>query len=362
MTIIIDNILNNHYSILLYFSIITLVSYFGFLAEKNKLNRQGLIYIIICVLILSIFSGMRGINVGADTRNYVTHIRYGFEKVNSYRNEPGLYFIIRISQIFIQNVNFTLVLIALTINGLIFLRLWTMRNSVSLSYSTFTYLTLFYLHTFSGIRQWLAISIVFYATYYLFENKYILFLISILLATLFHKSALIMLPIMLIFMIVFKEKNKILDYCKNKLYVILFLLVLFVLIISFLNKYQVYIFNLERTSGSGIFGWLKLIIISALYIHLRMNNFYEDSSLRKSFLISFIGSILVLPGFYYKNIARIALYYNSSNILLYGMLFRLRDDKSIKKMLIIVSIFNISIFILEILLNTRIIPYEIIVK
>lgn len=55
----------------------------------------------------------------------------------------------------------------------------------------FTFLGVFYLSTFNGIRQWVALSICFYSLTYLSRSCFFKYFLFILLASLFHYSALI---------------------------------------------------------------------------------------------------------------------------------------------------------------------------
>lgn len=67
------------------------------------------------------------------------------------------------------------------------------RYSISVRFSILLYLSFFYLESFGFIRQALAVSICFWSIRYLFERRFIRFFICIVLACMFHASALIVL-------------------------------------------------------------------------------------------------------------------------------------------------------------------------
>ena len=77
--------------------------------------------------------------------------------------------------------------------------------NISLPFSMFLYYMLFFNISLNLVRQSIAMSILFFAFPFLLENKWIYFLISIFIATLFHKTAIIGLIIFLLYVILIKK-------------------------------------------------------------------------------------------------------------------------------------------------------------
>ena len=73
------------------------------------------------------------------------------------------------------------------------------KYSVSYFESTVIYISLFFLSGLSTIRQTVAVSIVFYSTRYIFERKMLKYIVLCIFACLWHKSALIAIPIYFIY-------------------------------------------------------------------------------------------------------------------------------------------------------------------
>ncbi|WP_064091725.1 EpsG family protein [Rossellomorea aquimaris] len=83
---------------------------------------------------------------------------------------------------------------ALITNGLILITLYKYSRMIELS--LFVYIASgMFLVSMNGIRQFLAASIIFIATKYLIEKNWIIYFLIVIFASLFHLSALILLPI-----------------------------------------------------------------------------------------------------------------------------------------------------------------------
>ena len=148
------------------------------------------------VLILSVLCGFRGLIVGTDTIGY-SQI---YEGTTNYVIEPGLTALNAILKLFSSSVHFAFFTISLIINTLILYSLWLYRDYCPLRFSFPVFYFLIYFSTFSGIRQWLAIAFVFYATTFLFVRKNIvLYVFLSVIAILFHYSAIFAFAYLLIY-------------------------------------------------------------------------------------------------------------------------------------------------------------------
>lgn len=73
------------------------------------------------------------------------------------------------------------------------------KYSISYFESTVIYISLFFLSGLSTVRQTVAVSIVFYSAKYIFERKMLKYIVLCIFACLWHKSALIAIPIYFIY-------------------------------------------------------------------------------------------------------------------------------------------------------------------
>lgn len=177
-------------SIIFYLLVLLIIEIMAENAEKKD-NQKWLIYIII---ILALVSGLRAESVGIDTHSYASI----FESIKTndvtlaWRNiERSFLVVCKIILSINGNNNFIFLIFSLLTNALIVLRLWDFKKVASLPWMLACYYVTFYFTTMNIVRQYCAIAIIFFATRYLMERKYFLYFAFILLAFLFHRSALL---------------------------------------------------------------------------------------------------------------------------------------------------------------------------
>lgn len=171
--------------------------------EKKSLNRKAFW---VPFISLSLFAGLRSDSVGSDSKNYtrdfVNQLNIDYFEFRS-ENEIGFqllnYMILSITKNY-----FWLFLISAFI--VVFIYLFFIKK-----YSTDYFLSVvmficfgFYTFFFNGLRQGLAMAIAVMATPFLVEKKFIKFILIISVASLFHRSALIL--ILFYFIVNFKMK------------------------------------------------------------------------------------------------------------------------------------------------------------
>lgn len=149
---------------------------------------------------LSLLAGLRGVEVGTDTIYYYSMFEHMLEGHGGYfDSEPIFGLIAKISLLLFDAPQAAFIVVAFLTNGLIIYRLWTMRGSYSFSWAMAVYITLIYPQCFNVMRQWLALSIVFFATVYLKDRKAWRFFLLAIVATLVHNSAVVSLLFLLIY-------------------------------------------------------------------------------------------------------------------------------------------------------------------
>lgn len=172
-----------------YFFIYFLTSIFSLidLATKSKFIKNSLLYILAVIFI--IFSSIRW-SVGTDWSPYL----YFFEVVKNVPvGEAGYEVLYELLQRFVQlfSYNYTSMLL-FTAVIIIFFTYFTVRQ-----YSYYPAISILMLYAYSinssgfGYRQDIAIAICFFSFNFIFKRKLISFIISVVIASLFHQSAIV---------------------------------------------------------------------------------------------------------------------------------------------------------------------------
>lgn len=293
---------------------------FGLAKIAEKTNIKKVVWLI--VLLISLVAGLRAVSVGIDTRTYDHVFRliengtikrvYGMEK--SY-----IYICSALLKIWANN-HFLFFIFAWISNALIIFRLWKDREFIAFRWSIFTYCIGFFPFSLNGMRQFVAIAIIFYATSFIKEGKYVKFILSIMIASLFHTTAIIglaYLPFELIFMKYFDEKRK-----RN---IFLLILVGGVFGVSrVLQLTSIYSKYFDRPSSSiGLMMVVKLLLlllsIAAFELPKEEDKRYFCLSQRWCY---FIGVLLNSLSYVFLYMGRIGWYFYIFETVYIGQLFK----------------------------------------
>lgn len=242
-------------------------------------NEKKKKYVLILLSFMSIFivSALR-VDVGTDYRSYVdwfdnvTEISFGY--TNFLFNN-----IIFIIKVFSKNSQWLFVISSLMILGLVFLSVIEQKNEYDMSLYLFIVLG-FYFATMNGIRQWLAISLFMYSYKFIIKKDFLRYSVCIIIASLFHISAITLLPFYFIINFIVNDKWKIIISC---IFVILFNFInfnyllekiLFVFAPSFYARYISSGVNLSLNVGSPL-----PILLSGgmLAYYMLFNNKYKKN-------------------------------------------------------------------------------------
>jgi len=215
---------------LLQFNILLLLILYKFSKSKYFL------YTIVLILIL--FSGFR-YGIGVDYFSYENHfqaIKYGYES----SLEIGIQFIVYLTD-YIGTTQLAFFVFSLITVVMFFKYINAFSANYFISWIIFISYGTYYLGSFNLIKQYIAISIFAFSIKYIVNGNLLKYIISIVIASLFHLSALLLLPMYLL-----KIKFKFYHYF------ILFILFIFSLnaieyLISF-TKYSIYLDERWATS------------------------------------------------------------------------------------------------------------------
>ena len=157
------------------------------------LNRLALLSF---AFVMIAFSGVR-YNVGIDYKSYMGLID-GVLQGSSWHFEPGFILMIKGIGLLVSrpdHVAFAVFFVCSAITVSLFYKFaLDCSPDPVLSFALFALLPVFYLSSFNAIRSFLAIAIFAYSLKYVFSSSLFSYLIMIFLATMFHKTAVLLFP------------------------------------------------------------------------------------------------------------------------------------------------------------------------
>lgn len=292
-------------SAFVYVSVLIACVLFAYLGSRNKNRKKKFnIWILMIIILLSIFAGIRGETVGIDVAHYIIKhiepIRDGyFFKVN----QPiGYKVLVWIVYQFTEQTYFVFLLFSFITNVLIIMRLWDFRNKASFPLMVFFYYCYYYLISFNVFRQFLAIAIVFFMTRYIERKEYVKFAIIIAVAMSIHSSAILGFILIPIDILVNDTKVKERKLKKIMMYVSPILIVVAGGVIYRYFDYDHYLVLYSRYSSGGL-GFMtptKIFVSLMMYrvikrdIKKRKNELIKFKELNSIYIIYLIGLALSL--------------------------------------------------------------------
>lgn len=306
---------------------------------------------------LSIFASIRNYTVGTDTINYVDRFRYNLTTYNFSFNENVEYGyqLLTYGLLSITHNYFWLFFISSLIvvgSYLIVIR----KLSANYTLSVFIFITLgTYTFYFNGLRQGIAMALAALATPALINKQLIPFLLIIILASSFHTSALVLLPVYFLLHINIRDSYK--------------LLISFLastlgsqVIIEYLAedniRYQAYTQESEKSGGLLTLGVYSMIMIS---LHI-IKYLYKIKSRDFEVLLTYysIGIFLLVPvaliGTHPSGPQRVLFYFTWSLTLLIPFVLQKINSSIIYITTIIICVI---FFILTITRFGGLVPYTI---
>lgn len=357
------------FSLIIYLTIAILSTIF-FAMHKNKNKIIRYLGIIMAIVIPSVFAGIR-YNVGTDYQNYYwtfeqirnTETKELLSKENTFNMDKGFVMITKpLSKIFDNRALFGIwgaIIISIIIYSLL-----KKYRTYNVTFIYFAFLLLYYFFSFNILRQVIALSIIFLAISYVFENKPIKYFVLILIASLIHFSALLAIPIW--FLWDHKNNKAIKSIKKWGILTLVLLITIFwqnilqnlaAFNIVPIIKYSGYLAGTDHANMSFI---IKLIIV-IIMITLRKSIRKDNGAIDLFILMFVIGTIFDFTGYYSSFIKRSAIYYSIVEIILFSRidLVTTRESRWITRIIVIaliIAYFTISTLILK---QGGLIPYGI---
>lgn len=306
--------------------------------DKKKSNT----YILIFMFILILFSGLR-FDVGVDFLSYsdnfdrmrqgafIGHFEFLFKHISFYLISFGvsnqvLFFL------------YSLIIVYLYIS---FYKKYS--SYLMLSIFLFTMMPILYLSSFNGIRQFISVGIFLFSLQFLIKRQLFKYLIYIFIASLFHKLALLMIPLYYILNI----------KSSMKFYIILLMLyvvaVQFVEFIAFdlLKLSTIYLQNFNA-EGVHIDFKLYIFIIFFIVLYIYKNKLIKQGSENNLFLNMFYIGILIALTPLMTNVPlymlRITGYFIPVLPILLVNILPIMKQKTVKNIYFIILFFSVSIY------------------
>lgn len=268
---------------LVFFSITILCAH---IVERVKSVPLKRITFMGTVLFPSFLAGIRASTVGTDVLTYVRPIYWAalsqpnllsyrettvfrsFEFVPISNFESGYTFLVYLTTKVFGNFFSVLFVTQLLITGLSFVGLWKLKKIHNFSFplSVCIYLFFFYNPSLNMVRQSIAMAFIMAGFPSLFEKKYIKYMLYIVCACFFHKTAVIGMICLIVFAIFQSRRiNGITNYSSRNARSILILLsiILASLLIVFIPPVTSFVFNTLHLSDYEN-GYLKNSITSAV--------------------------------------------------------------------------------------------------
>jgi hypothetical protein len=190
----------------------------------------------------------------------------------------------------------------------------------------------------SAMRQSVAIAIFLFSLGYLYKKQIVRYVLCVLLASMFHSSAIILLPLYILFVIDWQIS-------KIKAIIIFIIFVLFLISIqifapylgefigTYFERYKDYQGGAELSSGLGFLYYIIIFIFVLIYSRFQKNH---NELLFKIAIVSYY----VIPlGFLIQLIGRVGMYMEPVMMAVIPIIFVCIKDKNVKSMFITSYIF-----------------------
>lgn len=182
------------------------------MVNGERVRRGTPLFAVVAVLPLVIWAGFRGY-VG-DTGSYIMafdDMPSSFSGINSYiesqKKDKGFYFVSAIIKCFIGNQYNVYFIIVAAVQCILLFKIYRKYSSAfAVSFFLFIASTDYISWIFNGMRQFAAVTITVACFPWILQKKYVKAIIAILIASLFHQSALLVLPF--VFIVQGKAWNK----------------------------------------------------------------------------------------------------------------------------------------------------------
>ena len=318
---------------------------FAVLLKNIYYNSNESLYMTLVGFILILFSGLRG-DFCTDYRSYYDFFRiinanFTFSEIwhGTFYNEKGFVFFNKIIGLFTDKPEVFLFIISFLIIVFFFVVLKKYSNCVWLSVLLFVGIGTFY-DSFNVTRQILASAIAFLGARYLFEKNFIKYCLVVVVSVLFHRTAVLLIPLYFILVSKISKKKVIILFVSGiAAYIGLPILINIARIV--LPAYK----NYYDFSGGGNIKWLvlpmALLIFTYVVIKCRKVDtaIFDDPVMNVSLNALLLYAFLVIAGMQSQMVVRMATFMQPYTwILIPNLLIEYNNSRERQIIVMIVSI------------------------
>lgn len=323
------------------------------LAEcATRITKNHVSCLFLLIVLLSLFSGFRSEDVGVDSLGYAImyHLNGDITSI-----EFGFRWVIKFLNLISENYTFFFFTVAIITNTFIVMRFWELKDISPFKYSVFFYTATLYFLTMSGIRQWLAVAIIFWATRYIDKGKILRFVLIVLATMTIHTSA--MISFIMLFPLVFKKRGK----WKWLLRMCTIIITPLIFTIGYRLAVDNYARNIIQSNNEiGLMVPIKLILLLIFVVcnfFLKKRSQSADSNVTTNIgMLVFFQLLVIIAsffGYFFNNVSRIAWYFDIFTPIFYGKILCQRlpsffDVRIVLKIaVIVIAIYTFSMSIVS---------------
>ena len=293
--------------------------------QNTSTKTTSYIFIGIAFASMLIVSGYR-YYVGTDFSNY-QYMFMNIYKEELITQEAGYILLNKIAYKINPNPQTIFIVTSLIILLLVFVTIGKYCSRYELG--LYLFITLFhYYASFNVIRQYIAIAITFYSVRYIFEKKFYKYLLSVIIASTFHLTAIIMIPFYFIAKIPMGNREYIYGSIIGIMGLSLFEKI-YTSAIDLFPKYEGYresvLFSYGSTTGVVVYGIIFIVVYIFRKKLIQLDN--RNMIYIKFIFVSFLVSILAIKGVLF---ARITGFFNIYAVILIPNLIDLFNKKEKK--------------------------------
>jgi len=320
---------------IVYYSFCALSVFFAYIAEK----KNSKIVLLISIFFICFISGLRASTVGYDTEGYYLYIdwiRMGILK----NVEPGFILFTKVLLCFFDSNEFVIFIYSSLTLLLCYARFWSFRNKASFSLIIYIFLAFYIQSSMNIMRQFFAISIVFFASYFLEKKKYFVFLILTALAVTFHIVAIVGVLLFLVYL-------RYSDNIKSKgVYMLLLFIASVALIIAMrgqlFEKFTDYFDSISFDIGFMVV--FKILLLLAFVFSNRMEFRFasgKSSIIKIVSIIYFLGLLFTSLGYIFPFMDRVGLVCMMFEPICFAMMCKYRNKDVFRVITILLTGFFI---------------------
>lgn len=264
---------------MIYLGIVTFLIVLNIFLHPINSNLKRKTFLRISFLLLALVAGVRNNTVGIDTFQYYKNFKVisnlSFLEFGSMRYEYGFSLVCKLLSYISSNPQILILVTSIFTNFCVMRFLYL--NSKNVAFSVYTYILLNYYFSYMNImRQAIAIAIILLFFEYLKKDEKAKFIIGVILASLFHFSAIVCLSFLFLEKIKYKKSYK---YIIVPVFLILFIFGrdLFLVIAQNSERFSIYIGS--EFDVSNYFGALINFVVSILilFFGIYINRFDKES-------------------------------------------------------------------------------------